>query len=508
MDFTSTTVLNDVVDRFKDIGVSGMLALQGPAIQLCLALMIIDFVTDWAMYEGNVRLSKIINDVMKGSMFLAIIYAWPTIIGTVEDGFYQMGLLAGGGTGNRIVGPSDVLNQGFKICDDLITAFENSWDDASNKGAKAATDMAMKQSGVGSAVNNGSASTGTSTGTSTGNSLLDAIKGTPNSSGIDMNDNSEYNIKVPEAIKVAKTQVTTQLKAFNPVGILCYLIAILMVIFAHFWIALQLFLCQIEFYIFAALSTIFIPFGVFRHTKFLWDQTVRGVVSFGCKLMGTFFLIAVIANSMNFLQQGKTIPSGEQFSYYLRVGLVYLTIAFLVWRLPDKFASLLSGGGPSTSASEVTAGAGSVYRGARRTAGAVTGVAAAVAGVGLAGAAMKYQANRNKAKGNELDASIGATQAQLSDTKSKLAEKDANGNDKYTGAERLLLENRQAEAQSKLKGLDEEKKALGATTMKGMIGTKVGAKLMEGWVSRRENIRRDSEQLDSAFSDKRPPRNY
>ncbi|MBR1374198.1 hypothetical protein IJ556_07095, partial [bacterium] len=204
MDFTSTTVLNDVVDRFKDIGVSGMLALQGPAIQLCLALMIIDFVTDWAMYEGNVRLSKIINDVMKGSMFLAIIYAWPTIIGTVEDGFYQMGLLAGGGTGNRIVGPSDVLNQGFKICDDLITAFENSWDDASNKGAKAATDMAMKQSGVGSAVNNGSASTGTSTGTSTGNSLLDAIKGTPNSSGIDMNDNSEYNIKVPEAIKVAK----------------------------------------------------------------------------------------------------------------------------------------------------------------------------------------------------------------------------------------------------------------------------------------------------------------
>ena len=38
---------------------------------------------------------------------------------------------------------------------------------------------------------------------------------------------------------------------------------------------------------------------------------------------------------------------------------------------------------------------------------------------------------------------------------------------------------------------------MGSQTFKGMFGTKIGAKITEGWVGRRENLNRDSTQWDA-----------
>ena len=261
--------------------------------------------------------------------------------------------------------PSDILDRGFEACKQLFENFSASWDESAKQGAKAALDT--------------------------------ATKGNPYNPQTHPEEYAQWfreHQNLGNALKTAGSEVEGRINAFNPVGILCYLIAIAMVLFAHFWIALQLFLTIIEFYIFAALSTIFIPFGVFRHTKFLFDQTIRGLVSFGCKMMGTFFLIAVISNSLNFIDSTKVIPASKQFSYYLRVGLVYLSLAFLVWKLPDKFAGLLSGGGPSMSAGELTGGTKMVYARTRQAGSMAMAPVAAVAGAAVAGLAMKAGATK------------------------------------------------------------------------------------------------------------------
>lgn len=334
----NTEALNAIVDVFKGFCRTAIGALTGPAAYICLLLIVIEFATDWSLYDGSVRMSKFINDIIKGTFFLFIIWNWGGKYGFVnmtESFFTEVGFLAGGASGSKITGPSDILNQGFKICEELYKNFSMSWDDAVKKGYE------------------------------------------------NMSKTENYKIDGEEVAGGARSAIGNyvegHISAFNPVGILCYLIAILMIIFAHLWIALQLMLCQIEFYIFSGLAVIFVPFGVCKHTKFLFDRVVQGLINFGVKLMGTFFLISVVVSSMKFLDATKVIPANEQFSYYCRVGLVYLCVAFLVWKLPDKFAGMMSGSGPSISGGEALGAAVGAAAGAASIVGMAGGGAHTVA---------------------------------------------------------------------------------------------------------------------------------
>lgn len=455
MDFTSTDVLNQVVQEFQRIGVSGIGALQGPALQLWAFLTIIEFTTDWAMYDGNIRLSKIINDIIKSSLFLFVIWFWPDIVETVEASFVAVGTAAGGASGG-ILYPSDIINRGFEICKDLFTNFSASWDDAAKKASTAMTKA--------------------------GTETLGKMDTSGHISTDEMNEIRN---------KMLKQGTEAAVNAFNPVGVLCYLIAIVMIIFAHCWIALQVFLTLIEFYIYAALSTIFIPFGVFRHTKFLFDQTVRGLISFGLKLMGTFFLIAVLANSMKFMDPSVKIPGNEQFSYYLRVGIVYLMLGFLVWRLPDKFSSLLSGSGPLLGAGEMTGAAGMAFHRGRQLGSLAAAPVAAAASIGLTAAAIKTQSSANRRDKDTYDGMIANADSNIASLK------NAQSNFSPNHSMYKYYQGKIDEQEAKKKDYQNKKSQIGSSSFLGVLGTKAGAKLSEPWVGRRENLRRDNSQWDA-----------
>lgn len=306
LDLTSGNgeILNEIVKIFQRLGENGLDTLTPVAVYLWGILFVIELVTDWTLYEGNLRMSKIINDIVKGSFFLFIINSWSFFVGAIENFFIQVGMLSGGVNDKHMLGPSDILNRGFNACKELFAALTGTSADA----APAAKTEVVKQK------------------SSTGPSTLDLFFG-----------------------KVSLLAMLT------------YLIAIAMIIFAHLWIALQVFICQIEYYVFTTLALIFIPFGVCKHTAFLWQKTVSGLVNFGVKLMGLFFLIAVANTSINIMDSAKEVQSGLPFSAYLKIGLVYLCIAYLIWELPDKLGSLMSGsptlsGGRLAGAAKAAAG--------------------------------------------------------------------------------------------------------------------------------------------------------
>lgn len=303
LDLTSGNgeILNEIVKIFQKLGENGLDTLTPVAVYLWGVLFVIELVTDWTLYEGNLRMSKIINDIVKGSFFLFIINSWSFFVGAIENFFIQVGMLGGGVNDKHMLGPSDILNRGFNACKELFAALTGtSADAAQNQAPQPKNDK--------------------------GPSTLDLFFG-----------------------KVSLLAMLT------------YLIAIGMIIFAHLWIALQVFICQIEYYVFTTLGLIFIPFGVCKHTNFLFQKTISGLVNFGVKLMGLFFLIAVANTSINIMDSAKAVKSGLAFSDYLKIGLVYLCIAYLIWELPDKLGSLMSGsptlsGGRLAGAAKAAAG--------------------------------------------------------------------------------------------------------------------------------------------------------
>ena len=305
-------IMNEIVNLFKEYNVSGIGALQDVAISICFLLAIIEFASDWSLYEGNLRLSKIINDIMKTAFFFFIIWQWPFFVYATENFFVNIGLVAGGVGNGMALEPSDILDQGLTICEDLFEKLSTSMADAAKEGLKDTTRQ-MK-----------------------GN-MEQVAKET---GGIYGDDDMHQAAGAPG--QVAARHVSNVTKHMSPMKILVYLIAIFMILFAHFWIALQLMLTLIEFYIFTALATIFLPFGVCRHTKFLFDKSVQGLVNFGVKMMGLFFLVAIAQKAIGLMEQ-PAIPADKAFQYYLRVGLTYLSIAFIVWHLPDKLGALMAG---------------------------------------------------------------------------------------------------------------------------------------------------------------------
>ena len=351
IDFTSekAQIMNTVVEVFRQYNASGIGALQDVAIYICFLLAIIEFASDWSLYEGGLRLSKVINDIVKTAFFFFIIGMWPRFVYWTEDFFVNVGLIAGGVGNGVALNPSDILDKGLSICSEMFGKLTQSMGAAAKEGSQ------KLSSGI------------------SGDYITFAEQWKKEHDGMDpsptdwKNYQNEHSVVTNNATKA----VNTMIKKMSPMQILVYLIAIFMILFAHFWIALQLMVTQVEYYIFTALATIFLPFGVCRHTKFLFDKSVQGLVNFGVKMMGLFFLLAVCQKGLNLMEQ-TNIPADKAFDYYLRVGLVYIAIAFIVWKLPDRLSSLMSGNS--------TMGAGDVTSGARMATATAAGVAGGAIG--------------------------------------------------------------------------------------------------------------------------------
>jgi type IV secretion system protein TrbL len=104
--------------------------------------------------------------------------------------------------------------------------------------------------------------------------------------------------------------------------------------------AINVFLAVLEYYVFAALAGIFLPFGLLAPTKFLAEKAIGAVVSAAVKLMVLGLVTAVIdpvLSSIHF--QGPQITLNELWSVFLTV----CALMFLCWKAPSLAASFLGG---------------------------------------------------------------------------------------------------------------------------------------------------------------------
>jgi type IV secretion system protein TrbL len=107
-----------------------------------------------------------------------------------------------------------------------------------------------------------------------------------------------------------------------------------------FIMAINVFLAVLEYYVFAALAGIFLPFGLLAPTKFLAEKAIGAVVSASVKLMVLALVTAVIdpvLSSIHFA--GPEITFNELWSVFLTV----CALMFLCWKAPSLAASLLGG---------------------------------------------------------------------------------------------------------------------------------------------------------------------
>ena len=131
--------------------------------------------------------------------------------------------------------------------------------------------------------------------------------------------------------------------------------------------AINLFLAVLEYYLFAGIIGILLPFGLLPSTKFLAEKAVGAVVAAGIKLMVLAFItsavLPVIAASRF---SGPEFGFNELWAMLLTVG----GCTVLCWKAP-AMASALMAGAPSLGITDVAATA-------------MTGVAAGVAVAGFA----------------------------------------------------------------------------------------------------------------------------
>ena len=205
--------------------------------------------------------------------------------------------------------------------------------------------------------------------------------------GVDDNFTSKINgSTIVDRGFVACSALWSSLKITSPIISLIKLGGIVLILFSHFWIAFEVFITRVEFRIFECLAFVFLPFGVFQATSFLFQKCVSGVFGYGAKLMVMTFLVGVCESQINWQSEaGMDSPFAltEKSTYgdCLVVGLSLLLMAFLVSKAGELASGIVSGQ-PSMSGKGVVG----AMKSAAKT---VAGGAAMVAGATMIANAME-----------------------------------------------------------------------------------------------------------------------
>src|SRR4030095_2486374 len=138
------------------------------------------------------------------------------------------------------------------------------------------------------------------------------------------------------------------------------------IVVAFFLMAIQVFITLVEFYLFAMLSLILIPFGIFPHTSFIAERAFGGAVAFGIKVM---VLAAIMNSAQPILQSIRLTSANPTLNETRSLLLAAWAITLLAWHAPGMAAGLMTGA-PSLTASTVAhtalaAGAGVMLAGMR-----------------------------------------------------------------------------------------------------------------------------------------------
>lgn len=168
-------------------------------------------------------------------------------------------------------------------------------------------------------------------------------------------------------------------------------VSALIILVAFAIVAIQVFLTVLEFYLFMGLSAILLPFGINKHTKFIAERTLGGVVNYGVKLMVLAFILSVVEPTLTTAITFNVVDGVVEWNEIFSVMVIAWAIALLAWNAPGIAAGLVSGS-PSLTAGTalqntlmggaLAAGAGAAAIGSTR---AAAGAATRLAGNATAG---------------------------------------------------------------------------------------------------------------------------
>lgn len=142
------------------------------------------------------------------------------------------------------------------------------------------------------------------------------------------------------------------------------LFAMILIIVGFFMMTIELMMAIIEFNIFASILIILIPFSALKFTSFIFQRCVSAVFQFGIKLLVIYFMLSLVWAAANKF----TNVAPDSFGQMLTQGLVYLTLGYLVMKVPELISGMMSGS-PAMSGNGV----------ANTIAGGAAGFAAGVA---------------------------------------------------------------------------------------------------------------------------------
>lgn len=340
MDGVQFAFLNQLLDTFRTASVTGMVNLKPAALGLVTVLGILDVTAMWGLYFGEMRVREIMGKVIKIGFFVILILNWGPITTAVEDTFVKVGQIAS--AHQTATKPSSIMVEGTKKMYRL-------WNNA-------IYDIPMS----------------------------DTAKSSDNIPYYDSNGNLNKDAtKMVEADKKANAPTNPfsglgESIAAIP-GRIIKIILALAIFIAFAFIALNVLLCFVEFYLTTALSIILLPFGVNSHTSFISQKALGAVVNFGVKLMIMIFLLGLMSTMISKMDAITNDDYGKLFEAVLQACMY----AFLIWKLPSLISGMLSGT-PSMGASAsgvVQSAATAAGAGAMTTRFMGTGSAAAFRGM-------------------------------------------------------------------------------------------------------------------------------
>lgn len=353
MDGVQFAFLNQLLDTFRNASVTGMVNLKPAALGLVAVLGILDITAMWGLYFGEMRVREIMGKVIKIGFFVILILNWGPITTAVEDTFVKVGQIAS--AHQTATKPSSIMVEGTKKMYRL-------WNNA-------IYDIPMS----------------------------DTAKSSDNIPYYDSNGNLNKDAtKMVEADKKANAPTNPfsglgESIAAIP-GRIIKIILALAIFIAFAFIALNVLLCFVEFYLTTALSIILLPFGVNSHTSFISQKALGAVVNFGVKLMIMIFLLGLMSTMISKMDAITNDDYGKLFEAVLQACMY----AFLIWKLPSLISGMLSGT-PSMGAS-----AAGVVQSAATAAGAGA-MTTRFMGAGSA-AAFRGMANASRISGDAIRA--------------------------------------------------------------------------------------------------------
>ena len=355
-DPTTTGVINEVFQNNLDVIVQNFGQIQGTSSRLLLGLATIEFLLFlYGSYKARSEevIAKAIEKLFLIFVVALLTFNWGAVAGWMRG--YIGGGGAGVGGGNAMItsmNPAHVASDGL---DKVSVIFSPEGQRALMEGSFFNDPEAAKRKREREA----------------------AAKKRKEDQGLFAQATGFDSESMLDGLTDAGTEIGTMLI----VGLIFCGLALL-IVFVHFYVALQLFVLTIDWYLTVAMTNLLVPFAVNKHTSSLASAAFQAVVRKSVQLGVMMAILGMFGNTI----QGLGLGPQPTMVDVLSLLLGSLTMAFMVKNIPQIASSIFSGGGGTVDVGGTLQAAAASM--ASRTAAAMSGGASTAAGVAAQGAGM------------------------------------------------------------------------------------------------------------------------